>query len=120
MNTDNHDSKKATALERATRQMRADRAARKKAKQDKMSTIKARKRGSTQRKRKATGSPPTTVSAVRSEACASAHRQRLQQRRNGNSFLLMAKWDPGESAPFRAPSESPLERELKGIGSELR
>ena len=62
----------------------------------------------------------TTVSAVRSEACASAHRQRLQQRRNGNSFLLMAKWDPGESAPFRAPSESPLERELKGIGSELR
>ena len=36
-----------------------------------------------------------------------------------NRFRLMGKWDPGESAPFRAPSESPLERELKGIGSEL-
>ena len=65
MNTDNYDSKKATALERATRQMRADRAARKKAKQDKMSTIKARKRGSTQRKRKAPGSPPRDAGTQR-------------------------------------------------------
>ena len=89
MNTNIHDSKKATALERATRQMRADRAARKKAKQDKMSTIKARKRGSTQRKRKATGSPPRDAGTQRFTAKQKKLlRAECKNARSGQSFRL--------------------------------
>ena len=92
--------------------MRADRAARKKAKQDKMSTIKARKRGSTQRKRKATGSPPRDAGT---------------QRFTARQKKLLKKWeakDPSATSiisrihAVKKSFSSPLQRTITDLATE--